>query len=314
MLAGNAAEAAMAMGQWSRARDLVEWASRLSPPGNHWVHQRRLLASIRLWADDDIDAASEIIAEISRYSQLARTGPQYFAGLRRTEAELALAQGDPLRCWEILTATLDELPWPEIGYVLPALGVLAMAYGRLGADRLPGAGDWLREKLIFTPSLPVTRQWSAYIDAELDGSADAWATAITRMQDAAAPQHMTAYAMLRSAAALLSEQRTAEAARAVADVRIRSDRMGLRLLHRWIDDLERESGLTGDVPAAAVPLLTPREREVVALIAEGLSNRQIGQRLVISTKTASVHVSNILAKLNVTGRAEAAVWFNQQNF
>jgi DNA-binding NarL/FixJ family response regulator len=62
-------------------------------------------------------------------------------------------------------------------------------------------------------------------------------------------------------------------------------------------------------PAAGpgTPLgLTARELEVLALVAQGLSNRQIGERLFISTKTASVHVSNILAKLGVSGRGEAA--------
>ncbi|MFP3713365.1 helix-turn-helix transcriptional regulator [Puerhibacterium sp. TATVAM-FAB25] len=51
--------------------------------------------------------------------------------------------------------------------------------------------------------------------------------------------------------------------------------------------------------------LTDREEEVLALVAQGLSNRQIGERLYISTKTVSVHVSNLLAKLGVSGRAEA---------
>jgi DNA-binding CsgD family transcriptional regulator/tetratricopeptide (TPR) repeat protein len=52
--------------------------------------------------------------------------------------------------------------------------------------------------------------------------------------------------------------------------------------------------------------LTPREREVLALVAEGRTNRQIAEALFISDKTASVHVSNILAKLGVANRAEAA--------
>jgi DNA-binding CsgD family transcriptional regulator len=51
--------------------------------------------------------------------------------------------------------------------------------------------------------------------------------------------------------------------------------------------------------------LTDREQQVLALVAQGLSNRQIGERLFISTKTVSVHVSNVLAKLGVSGRAEA---------
>jgi DNA-binding NarL/FixJ family response regulator len=52
-------------------------------------------------------------------------------------------------------------------------------------------------------------------------------------------------------------------------------------------------------------VLTEREEEVLTLVAQGLSNRQIGERLYISTKTVSVHVSNLLAKLGVSGRAEA---------
>ena len=54
--------------------------------------------------------------------------------------------------------------------------------------------------------------------------------------------------------------------------------------------------------------LTPREREVTALLAEGLTNGELAARLFISPKTASVHVSNILAKLSMTSRAEIAVY------
>jgi DNA-binding CsgD family transcriptional regulator len=52
--------------------------------------------------------------------------------------------------------------------------------------------------------------------------------------------------------------------------------------------------------------LTEREREVLALVAAGHSNGQIAAALFISPKTASVHVSNILAKLGVSGRVAAA--------
>jgi DNA-binding CsgD family transcriptional regulator/tetratricopeptide (TPR) repeat protein len=58
-------------------------------------------------------------------------------------------------------------------------------------------------------------------------------------------------------------------------------------------------------PAASLGL-TRREAEVLALVAEGRTNRQIGQALFITPKTAGVHVSRILAKLGVTGRGEAA--------
>jgi DNA-binding NarL/FixJ family response regulator len=52
--------------------------------------------------------------------------------------------------------------------------------------------------------------------------------------------------------------------------------------------------------------LSSREREVLALIAQGRTNREIGERLFISQKTVGVHVGKILDKLNVSGRVEAA--------
>jgi DNA-binding NarL/FixJ family response regulator len=58
--------------------------------------------------------------------------------------------------------------------------------------------------------------------------------------------------------------------------------------------------------ALAVLGLTAREREVLALVAAGQTNRQIATELFITEKTAGVHVSNILAKLGVHGRTEAA--------
>ncbi len=58
--------------------------------------------------------------------------------------------------------------------------------------------------------------------------------------------------------------------------------------------------------APAHDVLTPREREILALVAEGRSNGEIGKQLFISTKTVSVHVSNILGKLGAGSRTEAA--------
>jgi DNA-binding NarL/FixJ family response regulator len=52
--------------------------------------------------------------------------------------------------------------------------------------------------------------------------------------------------------------------------------------------------------------LTPREAEVLALVARGYTNREIAEALVISVKTASVHVSHILRKLDAPNRREAA--------
>ncbi|WP_330281105.1 response regulator transcription factor [Streptomyces sp. NBC_00588] len=57
----------------------------------------------------------------------------------------------------------------------------------------------------------------------------------------------------------------------------------------------------------ALPGLTPREREILALIGEGLTNRQIGRRLYLAEKTVKNHISRLLAKLGVERRIQAAV-------
>jgi DNA-binding NarL/FixJ family response regulator len=66
-------------------------------------------------------------------------------------------------------------------------------------------------------------------------------------------------------------------------------------------------GHARDHPADGWGTLTAREREVLVLIASGLTNRQIATRLFITEKTAGIHVSNILGKLGVARRTEAAM-------
>ena len=71
--------------------------------------------------------------------------------------------------------------------------------------------------------------------------------------------------------------------------------------------MQRRLGIGGDVPEGPWPL-TPREREVAALLGEGLTNAGLAERLYISPRTAAVHVSNILAKLGMASRTEVATW------
>jgi DNA-binding NarL/FixJ family response regulator len=107
---------------------------------------------------------------------------------------------------------------------------------------------------------------------------------------------------------LLAADRRA-AANALNDAEAIATAIGARLLQRRATDLRRRLGLgTGDRTRSrdGAATLTPREREVLRLIARGRSNGEIGGELFISTKTASVHVSNILAKLGVSTRTEAA--------
>jgi DNA-binding NarL/FixJ family response regulator len=66
-------------------------------------------------------------------------------------------------------------------------------------------------------------------------------------------------------------------------------------------------GETREPQPDALPGLTDREREILALIGEGLTNRQIGQRLYLAEKTVKNHISRLLAKLGVERRIQAAV-------
>jgi DNA-binding NarL/FixJ family response regulator len=61
-------------------------------------------------------------------------------------------------------------------------------------------------------------------------------------------------------------------------------------------------------PRSAADTLTAREREVLTLIATGCSNRQIGRHLGVAERTARTHVSNILTKLGLASRTQAALW------
>ena len=73
--------------------------------------------------------------------------------------------------------------------------------------------------------------------------------------------------------------------------------------------LGEPAGAAKPAPASPDPgRLTAREREVAALIAQGLSNRDIAARLVISARTAETHVQHIMVKLGLTARAQIAAW------
>ena len=95
-------------------------------------------------------------------------------------------------------------------------------------------------------------------------------------------------------AARIHARQAAEAAR----------RMGAEPLQHAVAAAMTRDRLGGP-GSTAESVLTEREREVLVLVAEGLTNREVGARLFISAKTASVHLSNLMAKLNVSSRTEA---------
>ncbi|MFC6061346.1 LuxR C-terminal-related transcriptional regulator, partial [Streptomyces ochraceiscleroticus] len=89
---------------------------------------------------------------------------------------------------------------------------------------------------------------------------------------------------------------------------VRAGPAGDRTAETTVATADATTGATADTRTGATADslgLTPREQDVLRLVAVGRSNRQIADALFISPKTASVHVSNILAKLGVSGRGEA---------
>ena len=126
-----------------------------------------------------------------------------------------------------------------------------------------------------------------------------------------------AYAGFRAAEAHVQAGDRAAAAAPLREARERAAAMGAAPLLGEIDALARRARIDVSAPDAAgaeqapeSPAdqlgLTPRELEVLLLVAAGRTNREIGAELFMSEKTASVHVSRILAKLGVGGRVEAA--------
>jgi DNA-binding CsgD family transcriptional regulator/tetratricopeptide (TPR) repeat protein len=156
--------------------------------------------------------------------------------------------------------------------------------------------------------------------SRLEGASDPerWQTAAAAWEQLGRPFE-AAYARFRQAEALLAGGTPRQQAESLLwQAHQTAVELGAAPLRREIELLAQRGRLrleepvdtTGAPTAPSSPAatlgLTQREAEVLALVAEGRTNRQIGQALFITPKTASVHVSRILAKLGVAGRGEAA--------
>jgi DNA-binding NarL/FixJ family response regulator len=121
--------------------------------------------------------------------------------------------------------------------------------------------------------------------------------------------YLIAYALFRFADDACASGERDEASGALLEAARLAETVGAAPLLEDVRGLARRARIkldNGDGPGIDAFGLTEREREVLELLAEGRSNPQIAAELFISPKTASVHVSNILGKLGVTGRGEAA--------
>jgi DNA-binding CsgD family transcriptional regulator len=194
-----------------------------------------------------------------------------------------------------------------------------------GADRPTlrrMTGGWLdRVKQADPPPIP---PWIVIAEAEharlnSEPAEEPWRRAVAAWRDLGSPYEL-AYTEFRLCEVLLSgpDRQSAttrtEARTRLIEARAAADRLAALPLRDRIDALATRAHLSletlptrGGIPTGDDQLgLTDREREVLRLVAAGYSNGQIGQALFISRKTASVHVSNILRKLGVSSRVEAA--------
>ncbi|HSK53986.1 MAG TPA: BTAD domain-containing putative transcriptional regulator [Jiangellales bacterium] len=326
-LAGNAAEPLLMLGEWQEARRLVDRALELDPPHAHAMHLRHLQAWLVL-RTGEMEEARRLVGELE--ARLLRRGPaaepQFAVALAGLSAELALELGQPERALEIVRHCLQEQPEQ------PAMVWSVVLVGARSARRLTEvghdlAGDVWQELRAAAERLDwwdTAAFWRPLFDAEVAGDdPDLWRAAAAALESWPGPVHLQGSARLRLAAALVGHGDRSAATEALAGAARVADRLGDVLLAAEVDGLARRArlelpgtgltgtGLTGTAAGGGRPDetphgLTPRELQVLRLVAAGRSNRQIGEELFISTKTASVHVSNILAKLGVSGRGAAA--------
>jgi DNA-binding NarL/FixJ family response regulator len=116
------------------------------------------------------------------------------------------------------------------------------------------------------------------------------------------------YEALRAGASgfLLKGARPAELAEAVRVVAAGDALLAPSVTRRLIEHVV-ENGLAPPAPPRGTPALTPREREVLVLLARGLSNAEIADQLVLADQTVKTHVSHVLTKLGLRDRAQAVV-------
>ena len=183
------------------------------------------------------------------------------------------------------------------------------------ADRLAAAAASWEAGL--SAQLPEVRAWLAVAAAERSrvhgtDTADEWAAVASTWDDVGQP-YRAALARYRQVDALLRARSRDEAAAVAREVLRVASSLGAVPLETLVRQLAQRARLdVSATPAAperdpvAALNLTPREVDVLTLLAQGRTNRQIGETLFISEKTASVHVTNLLRKLGVPNRIEAA--------
>jgi DNA-binding CsgD family transcriptional regulator len=192
-----------------------------------------------------------------------------------------------------------------LGYVYGAL--VTAEFGRL--DRLePFRGEHATDDLVYMGPIELALGRGAAALGRLDVAIDDLTVAAEQADRAGAPGFV-AEALCHLATALFARDGPGDRDRAEPAARD-ADRLARALgMVAYVDRTADLVALLGDVGAGGpLAALSPREAEVARLVAEGLTNRQIAERLVISQRTAQNHVQHILTKLGFTTRSQIAAW------
>ncbi|MFI2489363.1 ATP-binding protein [Promicromonospora kroppenstedtii] len=308
MIEGNLAEAQIGRGDWAEAS---AWYERAIPPIHDSVYsvylsERRVW--LMMWQGRVEQAQAEARRRATSWEQFGRLEEQIRSRTSVTLAELALLRDEPAEALERMAVVVapDHPRMPA--YDLQQLAVAARAITRLCAAGQDVTDAPYRTALAECAHWPTFPLWSALFEAEL--GTGPWA-AVADLPGPG-PVHLRPYALYREGARLLEAADRAGARAALGAAVVEAEKLGAGLVVRQAQGLIDRAGLVdgaAGTPASGsgTDALTARERQVLALVAEGLTNGQIAERLFISAKTVSVHVSAILRKLGVATRTEAAL-------
>ncbi len=336
LLLGHVAKALFDLGRWDEAAAWADEGLELDPVGRSavWLHLNRARVDTN---QGRFDAAADHLRQARDIDADAGRDTAYRVGLLAARAELAAWQGrlpDARAAVAEALAALDtNLPFD------PALGWLAWHALRAEADAADAAksrNDGATFRDIEAHVHPIAERLLkiqgrfATTDRRRDAVAGLVRGELDRIGGRPDPAALgqtaiawgelgrpapAAYARFRAAEAILGTKGDrAEAAATLRAAHAAATRLGAEPLRREIERLGRHArielavaGTTSDIAAPPDTIgLTEREREVIRLVAAGRSNQQIADALFITRKTASVHVSNILGKLGVANRVEAA--------
>ena len=185
---------------------------------------------------------------------------------------------------------------------------------RATGEAVDDAVSEVREAWLSQPEQLLDDEWWSILSAFLDPSIPALRSAVDLADGDDVPVTFRVMTRLVLARMLVDTADRPAAASVLDEARRTAETLGHVPLGRAVAEFAHAAGLraadsrhAGGVGSGDAEPLTARELQVLELIAEGLSNRQIAERLFISVKTVSVHVSAVLRKLGVASRTEAAV-------